>query len=134
MHGGIATHYCESSRISELEQALINLENVNDIECVLDKFCPKTDLEFSLAKYLPQINKCFSASTIEGILKNLEEEDTEWAKETIKVKAKNIYLKKREKTDFIEIKPIHHIGRKTQSKLNILKYIFRFCEQFHQLV
>lgn len=101
MHGGIATHYCESTRIPELEQALINLENVNDIECVLDKFCPKTDLEFSLAKYLPQINKCFSAPTIESILKNLEEEDTEWAKETIKVKAKNMYFKKKGKNQIL---------------------------------
>lgn len=85
MYGGIATHYCESGRIAELEQALINLENVNDIEHVLNTFCPKNDLEFSLAKYLPQINKCFNASTVEEILKNLEEDGTEWAKETIKV-------------------------------------------------
>lgn len=83
LHGGIATHYCESVRISQLEQALINLENVNDIEKVLDKYCPKIEAEFSLAKHLPLINKCFSSSTVEDILKNLEIDGSKFAKNTI---------------------------------------------------
>lgn len=85
LYGGIATHYCPSERLPLLEEALINLQNVNDVEKVLAEYCPKTDLEFSLAKYLPQINKCFDAPTIEGILKRLEDDGTEWAKQTIKV-------------------------------------------------
>ena len=94
LHGGIATHYCESAQIPELEQALINLDNVNDIETVLNKFCPKTNQEFSLAKYLPQINKCFNASTVEDILENLKEDGSEWAHDTIKVMRKNICFTK----------------------------------------
>lgn len=85
LHGGIATHYCHSSKIRELEQALIKLENMADIDNVLNEFCPKIQSEFSLAKYLPQINKCFSASTIEGILSNLEKDGSDWAKRTVKV-------------------------------------------------
>lgn len=85
LHGGIATHYCESTRISELEQALVNLKNADDIENVLNKFCPKIDLEFSLARHLNQINRCFDASTIEAILSNLEKDDTAWARQTIMV-------------------------------------------------
>lgn len=85
LHAGIATHYCHSSKIRELEQALINLENMDDIDNLLNAFCPKFESEFSLARYLTQINKCFSASTIEGILCYLEKDDSNWAKQTIKV-------------------------------------------------
>lgn len=85
MHAGIATHYCESVKLTELEQALINLENIDDIGNVLNKFCPKIDSVFSLAAHFEQINRCFDASTVEDILKNLEEDETEWAKQTIKV-------------------------------------------------
>lgn len=85
MHGGIATHYCDSSKIHDLERALIELENMDAVENVLDKFCPKVQSEFSLAKHLDQINRCFGASTVEGILKNLEDDGTQWAEETIKV-------------------------------------------------
>lgn len=92
MHGGIATHYCDSSKIRKLEKALIDLENVDDVEKVLDEFCPKINSEFSLAKHFDQINRCFSAPTVEGILNNLEEDGTDWAKETIKVRSLSIIL------------------------------------------
>lgn len=85
MHAGIATHFCESTKMPELESALIELQNVCNIERVLNEFCPKMESEFSLAKHMDQINKCFSASTAEGILKNLEEDGSEWAKQTIEV-------------------------------------------------
>lgn len=75
-------------RIPHLEKALISLENVNDIETVLDEYCMKIESEFSLAKHLPQINKCFNASTIEEILRNLEMDGTEWARQTIAVSSK----------------------------------------------
>lgn len=85
MYAGIATHYCHSSKIVDLEQALINLANVNDIEVVLNDFCPKQKAEFSLSKHLDRINKCFSASTVEEILSRLEDDGTDWARDTIKV-------------------------------------------------
>lgn len=85
LYAGIATHYCPSSKIGPLEQALIDLEDVNDIEAVLDHFCPKVNAEFSLEKHFDQINKCFSASTVEEILKSLEDNGTDWARDTVKV-------------------------------------------------
>lgn len=86
LYGGIATHYCDSSKILELEKALIDLDNANDVENVLNEFCPKIQSEFSFAKHLDRINRCFSAPTVEAILKNLEKDGTEWAIDTIKVK------------------------------------------------
>lgn len=85
MYAGIATHYCDSTKIDELEKALIALENVDDIENVLNEFCPNIESEFSLAKHMEQINKCFSASTVEGILNKLQEDGSEWAQQTIEV-------------------------------------------------
>lgn len=93
LHGGIATHYCHSTRIPDLEYALTNLKNVDDIEEVLIAFCPKIESKFSLAKHLDQINKCFNASTVEEILSNLENDGTDWAKQTIKVNYSDFEIK-----------------------------------------
>lgn len=85
MYAGIATHYCHSSKIGDLEQALINLNDANDIEMVLNDFCPKQNAEFSLSEHLDRINKCFNATTVEEILNRLEDDGTDWAQDTIKV-------------------------------------------------
>lgn len=85
MYAGIATHFCLSNKIQALEQALINLENVHEIERVLNDFCTNGNGEFSLAKYLKQIDACFSASTVEEILMNLDHDGSDWAMQTIKV-------------------------------------------------
>lgn len=71
--------------MSELEQALIGTKNNSDVENVLNKFCPRVDSEFCLAKHRTQIDKCFNATTIENILKNLEADNSDWAQQTIKV-------------------------------------------------
>lgn len=85
MHAGVATHYCESSKIPEVEKTLLALKNSNEIEGVINDLCPKPKSEFVLAKHLDQINKSFDATTMEEILANLEKDNSEWAKQTIKV-------------------------------------------------
>lgn len=82
---GVATHFCESGRIPELENELLKTKNENDIKTVLDKFCPVDQSEFVLAKNIDQINKCFSAESVEGIVKNLELDGSEWAQSTLKL-------------------------------------------------
>lgn len=62
------------------------MENSNDIENVLNEYCPKIESKFSLAPHLDQIDKCFDAMTIEDILRKLQEDNTKWAKQTIEVK------------------------------------------------
>lgn len=84
-HAGIATHFCEDSKIPDLENALLNMKNSNDIERVLNDFCSRPKTRFSLAKYLNQIDKHFAASSIEGILNSLEQDGSEWAKQIGKV-------------------------------------------------
>lgn len=85
LHAGVATHYCESATIPEIEKALLELKNTKDVDSVMNDFCPKPKSEFVLAKHLDQINTTFNAPTVEGILSNLEKDGSEWAQNTIKV-------------------------------------------------
>lgn len=92
LHAGIATHFCDSSKLSDLENALLDLNNLNDMEGVMNHFCPKPNTEFTLSKHLDQINKYFAASSIEEILNSLKQDDSEWAKQTIKVYSSSFAL------------------------------------------
>lgn len=86
LHAGIATHYCESSKIPEIEKALLELEDTKDVDNVINDLCPKPNSEFILAKHLDQIDKSFNATSIEEILSNLEKDNSDWAQKTIKVR------------------------------------------------
>ena len=85
LHAGIATHFCDSAKVPDLEHNLLHLENTNDVESLLNDFCPKIQSEFSLSKNLDQINECFNAASVEEILEKLEKDGSEWAAKTIKV-------------------------------------------------
>lgn len=84
-HAGIATHYCESSKIPELETALLNCPDADDVPDILEKFQSQPEKPFSLAPVLEQINKHFSASSVEGILESLQTDDSDWAKKQLEV-------------------------------------------------
>lgn len=86
---GVATHYCESARVPELEDALSKCKTDDEVKATLDKICPKdTSHEFVLAKHLEEINSTFAGATVEDILKNLESAGSEWSKGTLKLLAK----------------------------------------------
>lgn len=91
-YAGLATHYCHSSQLPKLESALLALEDSNDVESVLNEFCPVPKLESTLSKHIDQINRSFDASTVEEIVYSLEKDDSEWAKQTLNVyHQKNIF-------------------------------------------
>lgn len=85
MHAGIATHYCESGNIPALERALLETKNAKEVDRVVNEFCPKIQLPYSLADKLERINECFDGSSVVEILNKLEKDGSEWAKKTIKV-------------------------------------------------
>lgn len=85
VHAGIATHFCDSAKISDLEYSLLHLNDPRNVENVINDFCPKIQSEFSLAQNLDQINECFDASSVEEILRKLECDGSQWAKKTTKV-------------------------------------------------
>ncbi|KAF5295068.1 hypothetical protein FQA39_LY13219 [Lamprigera yunnana] len=82
---GIATHYCESQYLHEIENSLLKCNNHSDIKRVLEKFNKKDEKPFSLEPVMNQINKCFAPPTIELILNELESDGTEWSKETLRM-------------------------------------------------
>ncbi|XP_017141254.1 3-hydroxyisobutyryl-CoA hydrolase, mitochondrial isoform X2 [Drosophila miranda] len=82
-YAGIATHYCDSSKIPELETALLNCPDADDVPELLEKFHTKPEKPFSLQPVLEQINKNFSADSVEAILENLQNDGSDWAKKTL---------------------------------------------------
>lgn len=92
LHAGIATHYCESGKIPELERTLLQTKNPQEVDTVINDFCPKMQLPSHMAKNLDQISECFDASSVVEILNNLEMDNSEWAKKTIKVSHSEIIL------------------------------------------
>ncbi|XP_066981606.1 3-hydroxyisobutyryl-CoA hydrolase, mitochondrial isoform X2 [Macrobrachium rosenbergii] len=90
LKAGVATHVCDSSRISELEEQLLKLDSPypEDIQSTLGKFQEESTFSknepFSLQPVLPQIQKCFSGGSVEEIISNLEKDGSEWAEKQIK--------------------------------------------------
>ena len=92
LKAGVATHYCESSKLSELEKKLLECKNPDtDVRDILDKITKESKVdnyEFSLKPHLEQIDHCFSAPTMEEIVKRLEKDGSEWAKKTLEILSK----------------------------------------------
>lgn len=89
---GIATHYCHSSKMCELEAALLNCPDADELPDLLAKFHTPSDKPFSLHPLMEQINKCFCAETVEEIFERLKCDDSSWAKKTIEVNKAYILL------------------------------------------
>lgn len=81
---GVATHYVPSERLQDLKQELLS-SDVANIQNILNKYQPKDiKQEFSLAPYMQQIEKHFSAPSVEGIIQRLKEDGSEWAENNVK--------------------------------------------------
>jgi 3-hydroxyisobutyryl-CoA hydrolase len=74
---GLATHFVLSEKLEELERQLLNLNTGDEsaVRAVITEF--STDVQIdqdSILNKLSTIDKCFSAETVEEILKSLESE------------------------------------------------------------
>lgn len=69
----------------QLENALMQTKNAQEVDNVINDFCPKIQLPYRLAKNFEQINECFDASSVVEILNKLEKDGSEWANRTTKV-------------------------------------------------
>jgi 3-hydroxyisobutyryl-CoA hydrolase len=82
---GLATHFVPSDKLSELEKKLLSLSSSEDstVRASIEEFSLEaTPDEKSILNKLPIINRCFSAESIEEIIKSLEaetsKEGNEW--------------------------------------------------------
>lgn len=74
---GLATHFALSEKLEELERHLLNLNTGDEsaIRAVIEEFSMDVQIDQeSILNKLPIIDKCFSAETVEEILKLLESE------------------------------------------------------------
>lgn len=83
---GIATHLTDSKNLQNIERDLLSLPDATGINEVLDKYCSQVDeRELSFEKNLNQINELFTADSMESIVKNLKNDNSEFAQNTLKV-------------------------------------------------
>lgn len=90
-HAGVATHFVTTEKLTELESSLLSLADpqLNSIQEVLhdyDKKCSEGhNKDFVLDKFTQQIDSCFDKSSMEDIIKALEEDGSEWALQQIEI-------------------------------------------------
>lgn len=91
LHSGVATHFIHSKFNEELMDNLITAESGKEnLNSLFNEFQKKSEDEmksFTLSPFVNTINATFNANTVEGILRNLEEDGSDWSKkqyETIK--------------------------------------------------
>lgn len=83
---GVATHFVESKKIPDLQKELVDLKSpsAEDVSRVLESYQSQSSLDaekpFILKKHLSDIDRLFSASSVEGIVKNLKTDGSEFAK------------------------------------------------------
>lgn len=83
---GLATHYVESHKLDELENALIKCKTNEDVAKILNKF--SSDPQSSATELdhaLPKVKSCFGSETVEEIYENLRVDGSDWAQNTLKV-------------------------------------------------
>lgn len=85
LKAGVATHYVDSKSLPDLEKDLLTCNNDRDIDEVLKKYSKTETADFSLAPYRQKIDKIFGQPTVEGILQELEKDNTEWSQQTLKL-------------------------------------------------
>jgi len=119
MFSGMATHHVNSNQLSALEESLtaLNKPSNETVDKLLKKFQPNDLPKFSLEPHLKVIQKCFSADTYEGVLKNLEADGSEFAQAQLKELAKMSpsslkvtfrQIKNGKKLQFSEVFPIEY--------------------------
>lgn len=86
LFAGVATHFCESARLSDLEAALVTCSSTFDIEATLNKFCPiDPNAKFSLQPYMDKINKYFSENNVEKLIRCLNNDNSDFSRGLLKV-------------------------------------------------
>lgn len=80
---GVATHFVDSNKIGDLEQELVKCPSAEDITKVLDSYQSQSSLgldkPFVLHKHIEDIDRLFSADSVEGIIQNLKDDGSEFA-------------------------------------------------------
>lgn len=91
---GIATHFVESTKIGDLEKELVELKSPSVdrlselLACYHDQTTLDSEKPFVLEKHMADINRWFTSDTVEGIIRNLKEDGSEFAMKQVETLAK----------------------------------------------
>ncbi|XP_056294071.1 3-hydroxyisobutyryl-CoA hydrolase, mitochondrial isoform X2 [Pseudoliparis swirei] len=83
---GVATHFVEREKIPELERELLGLTSpsAEDVSRLLDSYQQQSALDadkpFVLERHMSDIDRLFSSSSVEGIVKDLQADGSEFAR------------------------------------------------------
>lgn len=82
---GLASHYVESSRLEDLEKALLACKSDDEIGKAVAKLTTiPASVESELDLVVPRIDQCFDGDTVEEIFENLHLDGSDWAMDTIR--------------------------------------------------
>lgn len=91
LHAGYATHYVESAKVGDLEQALLELKNpsAEKVDEIVNHYHDKCQIDrdkpFSLASHQEDIDRLFSGDTVEEIFEALRQDRSEWALKQLEI-------------------------------------------------
>lgn len=89
MYCGVGTHYIPSKDVQQIQRELCegDISTSHKIEVILARYAkaPVKDATCVLFDNRHAMDRCFSAQSVEGIIQNLEKEDSIWAKETLRI-------------------------------------------------
>lgn len=81
---GLATHFIKSEKLDELENNLVQCKTSEDVERILvESASDPPSIVTEVDEILPKVRKCFSGTTVEEIYEKLQEDGSEWAKNTL---------------------------------------------------
>ncbi|XP_065222327.1 3-hydroxyisobutyryl-CoA hydrolase, mitochondrial isoform X2 [Planococcus citri] len=85
---GVATHFIPSENVTDLFNKLVN-SDADSIEDILNKTTVDiSGKDFTLSPYLDLINSCFGGESIEQIQVLLQNEGSQWSKNTLELLSK----------------------------------------------
>lgn len=82
---GLASHFVESSRLEDMEKALLACKTEDEIVSLLSKYSSvPSSTETELDTITARVDKCFDGETVEEIYENLHLDGSDWAMNTIR--------------------------------------------------
>lgn len=82
---GLASHYIESKSMDGFMKSLVGCKDDSEVGRTISKFATvPVNTESELDEFLPRIDKCFDADSVEEIYDNLALDGSDWAMQTIR--------------------------------------------------
>nr|CCC96128.1 unnamed protein product [Trypanosoma congolense IL3000] len=116
VHLGLATHFVPSSSFDVLEERLCHIDDPSKVDACLAEFSVKDLPPFTLVEHQAVIEKIFTVKedmTVEGVLRSLEDDRSEFARDAISM------IEKLSPTSLKLTLEMHKIGAKAKNPAEV---------------